>query len=422
LTASVRTAPDAAGIHPLLGAVFAALDAAGVAWCLLRGTDDLAAPAGDVDLLVEPRDAAALPGILEPLGFARMPAFGYGSHAFHLTYDPVTDRWLKLDVVSELAFGRAFALRSAAAPAVLSGRRRGPVTVPADGDAFWCLLLHRLLDKGSIAPGAQGELRRLAMAPGCRSSALAAEVDGLAVPHARAGDLVAAARRGDWSQLEELAPALARAWHRRRSADARRRRALGALARPAGVLARARRGATVALVGPDGAGKSTTIAALQRSFYFPARVVYMGPDRPRRRPLPPGIGLAARVTGQLGRWLLAMRHRARGRLVLFDRYAYDALLPPRRTVGRIGRLRRWLLGHACPPPGLIVVLDAPGDVLFDRKGELSPAVLEAERKAYAALARRRRTPAVLVDAARDADGVRRDITAAIWATYRRRWS
>jgi thymidylate kinase len=406
----------------VLGAVFAALDAAGVRWCLLRGADDLAAPAGDVDLLLAPRDAAALPDILEPLGFARMPAWGYGSHAFHIAYDAETDRWLKLDVVSELAFGRSFWLRSDAAPAVLAGRRRlRGVAVAADGDAFWCLLLHLLLDKGRIRPGARTELRRLAADPGCLTSPLAAELDALGRADVAPDGLLAAARAADWARLEAARPALERAWRRRRPADAWRRRALGALGRRAGPIPRARHGMCVAVLGPDGAGKSTVVAALARRFWFPARVMYMGPDAPRSRRLPPGVGLGERVAAQLGRRLGAAGHRARGRLVLFDRYAYDALLPPRRPLGRLGRLRRWLLGHACPPPGLTVVLDAPGEVVYDRKGELDPTVLEAERAAYAALARRRRH-AVVVDAARDADEVRRAVTAAIWAAYRARWS
>jgi hypothetical protein len=44
-----------------------------------------------------------------------------------------------------------------------------------------------------------------------------------------------------------------------------------------------------------------------------------------------------------------------------------------------------------------------------------------ERRGYLALVARRRRVAVL-DATRDADAVRRDLTAAIWEVYRRRWS
>jgi thymidylate kinase len=107
--------------------------------------------------------------------------------------------------------------------------------------------------------------------------------------------------------------------------------------------------------------------------------------------------------------------------VLFDRYSFDALLPPRRPLSRARRMRRRLLGRACPPPSLTVILDAPGELLYARKGEQSPAVLEAERRAYLTLAARLRRVAV-VDATQAPDAVRRAVTVAIWERWRRRWT
>jgi thymidylate kinase len=120
-------------------------------------------------------------------------------------------------------------------------------------------------------------------------------------------------------------------------------------------------------------------------------------------------------------WLRGAYHRRRGRLVLFDRYAYDAVLPTRFQYTRLGKARRWLLAHACPPPELVVLLDAPGDVLYQRKGEKSAALLEKQRLAYRALlARLPRT--VIVDASRDAEQVRLEVIRLIWDEYARRWN
>jgi hypothetical protein len=47
-------------IHPAIAAAFAAVDGAGVRWCLLRGESKLATLEGDVDLLVDERDVARL--------------------------------------------------------------------------------------------------------------------------------------------------------------------------------------------------------------------------------------------------------------------------------------------------------------------------------------------------------------------------
>ena len=399
-----------------------ALDRAGIRWCLLRGAEAPDTRAGDVDLLVARDDAARLTGAIAPLGFARLPAWGYGSHRFHLRYDAATDRWLKLDVVTELAFGPWFSLPSQAAAHCLSRRRRrGSAVVLDDGDAFWCLLLHRLLDKGSVG-AATAPLARLARAPGCAESPLAHEVERIAPCSCTPPLLLDAARRAAWTELEAPGPALAAAWRRRHRVASLRRRAIGRLKRSAGPFLRSRRGMTVALVGPDGAGKSSLAAALTRSFPLAVRTVYMSPAMtPRRGPSPRGARLALRIGAQLWRWCRAQALRLRGRLVLFDRYAYDALLPARWPLGPLGRLRRWLLGHACPAPQLIVVLDAPGELLHARTGEHGPVVLEAERRAYLRLAHGR-ARAIVVDATHEPDRVRRDVTGAIWAAYQSRWA
>lgn len=413
---TVAPPEDRLDLHPLLEAVFRALDGAGITWCLLRGAEDLAVPAGDVDVLVARADAGRVAAAVAPAGLTHVPSWGYGSHRFYFGYDPRTDAWLKLDVVSELAFGPWFSLRSDAAAACLRRRRRhGAVAILDDADAFWCLLLHRLADKGSI--GATGpRLAGLAAADGAAESPLAVEVDRLGVGGWRARRVLDAANVGEWAELEALRPALLAAWTRRRPLSTRRRRLTGRVARRCAPLVRARRGLTVALVGLDGAGKSTAAAGIARSFPFPVSTVYMSPaPRARARSSPRGLSFALLLGAQLRRWARAQEQRARGRLVLFDRYAYDALMPARRAVNARGRLRRWLLGHACPAPALTVLLDAPADVLYARKPEHPPAVLETEREAYLRLARSRR--ATVIDATADADRVRRDVTATIWAAY-----
>lgn len=433
------TAPSAAGggeipavadeveLHPILAALFAALDGEGVRWCVLRGERDLLAPAGDVDLLVHPADLPRLRRSAEDLGFGRLPAWGYGSHAFLLAYDASRDLWIKLDVVTELAFGPGFSLATGVERECLARRRQaGGIPVLADEDAFWALFLHELLDKeGVFAAGDAVHLAELARGAG-RGGPLARLVESLC-PAGWSGErIVAEVQRGDWTSLAALAPCLAAAWRQRRRGDVRRRTIAGGFRRWAGKglkLSR-RRGLGVALLGPDGAGKSTLAAGLEGSFYFPVRSVYMGLyQRPsvkggRRAP---GVGLAGRLVTQWGRWLEAAYHRRRGRLVLFDRYSYEALVPNRYRHSRRARARRWLLGHSCPPPDLVVLLDAPGELLYARKGEQAVALLEKQRTAYRALVSRL-PRAVVVDASRPAEAVRPEVTALIWREYVRRWN
>jgi hypothetical protein len=61
-------------------------------------------------------------------------------------------------------------------------------------------------------------------------------------------------------------------------------------------------------------------------------------------------------------------------------------------------------------------LDAPGDVLFARKGEHNGTVLEEQRQSY--LSMQERLPQmVVIDAARNAEQVRREAISLIWRSY-----
>jgi hypothetical protein len=413
-------------LQPTLASLFRALDAAGVVWCLLRDQEELDHPRGDVDLLVAGAHVPHFRRLAAELGFASVPAWGYGSHLFFVRYDAARDAWIKLDVVTELAFGRNFALATGAEAEVLSRHRRvDGARVPADDDAFWALLLHRLLDKGRI--GSRDAARLAALAPAARTDGpLAREVEVLCPLGWSAARIVAEAQRGEWASLSRLGPALAVAWRARRRSDVRRRVTANRLGRWSGKLLRVsrRQGVRVALLAPDGAGKSTLTRGIETAFYFPVRSINMGlyqVPRPRGSRHIPGMGLAVQLSRQWAGWLGGVYHQRRGRLVLFDRYAYDALLPTRFRYSRLGRARRWLLAHACPAPELVVLLDAPGEVLHARKGEKTVDLLESQRRAYRALLARLPGAAV-VDASRPAEQVRSEVTAIIWREYVRRWN
>ena len=162
---------------------------------------------------------------------------------------------------------------------------------------------------------------------------------------------------------------------------------------------------------------------LERSLPFPVCRVYMGlwpqrsPVRNRRRI--PGLALVRLFVVEWGRYLLAQYHQARGRLVVFDRYPYDALLPVTPPATRRARFVHWILGHACPDPDLAIVLDAPGHVLHARKPEHAPEYLEAQRQGYLGL-RQRKRGIVVVDATRTAEDVCDEVASLIHETYRRR--
>jgi thymidylate kinase len=175
------------------------------------------------------------------------------------------------------------------------------------------------------------------------------------------------------------------------------------------------RGLTVALLGPDGVGKSTLLAGLAADYPSPVRQIYMGMwqgvDRPGYTRL---HAVGAILLRPLWVWWRVARgavHVRRGRIVVFDRYTYDALLPVTGSWRALKRPYFWVLAHLAPRPDLVLILDLPGEVAFARKGESTPEALEAVRQGFLALVPRLR--AEVVDASAPAEEVRADVVARI---------
>jgi thymidylate kinase len=216
---------------------------------------------------------------------------------------------------------------------------------------------------------------------------------------------------------------------------------------------------SVALIGPDGAGKSTISQLLEREpMPAPVKRIYMGVNlessglmlpttrlalavkaaRGRRADMvapsqnsaqPSGSPVRRAVTGsargaRLVMWLaeewfrqlVAEYHRRRGSIVVFDRhfyadyYHFDVAAGRRRSVS--SRVHGFLLEHAYPKPDLVICLDAPGAVLFERKHEASVDWLEGRRRQYLQLADAVPHFAV-IDADRPLDVVTRDVATVI---------
>ncbi|WP_083672453.1 nucleotidyltransferase family protein [Micromonospora sp. CB01531] len=400
----------------LARSVLAGLDEAGVRWCLLRGGLEALVAPGDLDLLVAPADLARAVAVITAHGLIRLTSHGRASHRFFLGLDAANGSWVELDLVTELAYGRHFELRTRATDQCLGRRvRQDDVWVLAPGDEFWALLLHCVLDKGRFA---DHHLRRL------RQLADHATLDGplaRALPDRAARMLLAYWRVDCPAALPAVRRRLLSTWWRAHPASAARRlvgsTALRSIERP--LQAWSRRGAGVALIGPDGSGKSTLAQAIESTFYFPVRRVYMGlwpSNEAPRSTAEQGIRILLRPFTVWRRYLAAVRHRALGRLVVFDRYVYDALLPPRGPLVWLKRPYFQLLSRLCPAPDVVLLLDVPGPVMHRRSGEYDPEHLEREREQYRRL--RRRVPHLeRVDADRAPELVLADALGRIWRHY-----
>jgi thymidylate kinase len=433
-------------MHTLLLRAFEQLEQNDIAYCLLRGYEELdtATEGGDVDLLVRASQTDRLHALLSAIGFVYLPSWGREPHRFFVAYDQVSDCWVKLDVVSAVMYGKPVpSIRTDLAEACLNRRRRrGPTFVPSPEDELLTTLLHCVLDKGEFTPNRRERLEALRheiVDEGYLSKQLQ-RFWSTAITWTRLAELL---DRGAWAELLaqhiSVSKRVARGQWFAMPVRAVGGRALRKLDRVAGIMQR--RALTVALLAPDGGGKTTLANQLTKTFYLPSRYIYMGTNiesstvglpttrwiqAHSRRPSSAGrlpAWMAARslrfvnnMFEQWYRYATSYYHMMRGRLVLFDRYVYDS---PGNVVAKPSlksRARRWLLSAAAPKPDLVVYLDAPGEVLYARKGEHSPAILEQQRQHYLSL-QPHLPQMVVVDATHDADEVRRAVTSLIWRGY-----
>ena len=230
-------------MHTLLLHVFKQLEQTQVCYCVIRGYEELETldDRGDVDLLVAADQMPELRAILAQLQFVRLPSWGHAPHQFYVAYDETTDRWIKLDIVTEVVYGKPIpTLATDLAAGCLARRQgRGETYVPAPEDELVTLLLHCLLDKGAFAP------HRLARVQELRHEVRDEALMNRLLRSAWAADmswarLAALIDSESWSALLAAGPGIARRLkHGQRLAAVRRRvggMALRKLDRVAGAL------------------------------------------------------------------------------------------------------------------------------------------------------------------------------------------
>ena len=225
---------------------------------------------------------------------------------------------------------------------------------------------------------------------------------------------------------------------------------------------------SVALVGPDGAGKTTLCRRLEESFPIPVKYIYMGvsseasnlmlpttrllrglkrklgvnteqagpPDSKQAKPPPQGVlkrftstlKSSLRLINQLSeewyRQFMAWNYQRRGTIVVFDRhfftdyYAYDILAGVNQK-SLAQRIHGFMLTHLYPKPDLVVHLDAPAAVLYDRKSEGTLEALEHRRQEYFQL-KDSFDHFVTIDASQSQEQVVQQVAGLIYEFYQAR--
>ncbi|MCG8604775.1 hypothetical protein MJD09_07235 [bacterium] len=192
---------------------------------------------------------------------------------------------------------------------------------------------------------------------------------------------------------------------------------------------------SVSVIGPDGVGKTTIVSRLQRELPLPIKYVYMGDNiescnyilpttrwwkkrnppsfnkdghsapqanwqssyegrginglvKSSLRSIKKAVGFVNRILDLWYRYFMVFYFKRRGYVVLLDRHFVfdyyhfdiapdDGHRPPFRR-----RLHGMILRHTIPDPDLVICLDAPADVIFERKREFSVDYIQSRRDQY----------------------------------------
>lgn len=165
-------------------------------------------------------------------------------------------------------------------------------------------------------------------------------------------------------------------------------------------------GLVIAVLGPDGSGKTTVIEHLEKELapaFRKVRRFHLRPHfgkqgaggavtNPHASP-PRGViaGLAKMVLFIIDYWWgyikIIYPAKVRSTMVIFDRHFYDMLVDPVRYRLPNNFWPAKLFAKLVPKPDLWLVLDAPATLLVSRKGELDLTAAEALTNNYRNLAK-----------------------------------
>ncbi len=424
----------------IVDALFA-LTESGIRYRILHGWETLPDHvASDVDLVAAPGDLNLLEQVLHDLNGVRLvQVFQHETSCFYFVLTVPKGRgveYIPLDVATDY---RRDGLIFFSAEELLSGESTWKRLPVADSKTEFGYLLVKKVLKGNVQARQQRRLQELKLEVGEQADGVVEELFG----SFWSDRITRWITTGQWTELTNHLRSLRRALVRR----AVQRDRLNALRYWIPELHRIwlrwryPSGLSVAVLGPDGAGKSTLIAALGTMLSGAFRrtgVLHMRPALLRKRSTvadttqphaqapQPGLISVGKLAYYLTDYVLGYLARirpqlARSTLLLFDRHYADLLVDPRRyRYGGPMGLVRWAQ-HFIPAPELHIILDLPGATVLQRKQELPEEELRRQRSAYLQLTSRVANP-VIVDASQPAEEVAHQVRDLVLKYLRMRYS
>ena len=433
-----------------LRAAFAALDAAGIDWLVLRNHEGLPQSnrSKDVDLGIEKSDfrraERAITGAVGEIGFDRVLVddFQYVRCLTFFRMDGPSPQSIKIDLLDGFVFrgAQVFHFRQLFADA----RRDGRFVVPSVNDDAVMLWAKPLLTGGIVKPKYLPDIEQAARKD---PQGFRAVLDRIFTPDLAekawskiaAGNveatipLKAALRRSAWQRALRRNPvrSLRDAFHHVIAELARRSQRT-----PATMMS---------VMGPDGVGKTTFIErfaarladlqikdreAIEVQHFRPHLIPninqlltgkpevvsdFNNPHSAAPASMPSSLLRISYYWTDyvLGYWLKNRQRLIRGHNIIFDRYFFDFIVDPRRSrLSLPGWVPRLFLS-VTPTPALVFFLDADAEQIFARKQELQPDEIARQLAAYRALAECDPGRFVRLDASQSPDLVVRDALHAV---------
>ena len=163
-------------------------------------------------------------------------------------------------------------------------------------------------------------------------------------------------------------------------------------------------GAIIAVLGPDGCGKSTLGTILQKElapvfrgnmdfhlrpnfFSFKKNDTHSPVNDPHGQNPRSVIASALKLLYFLLDYVLGFIFilyplKVRSHLILFDRYYHDLMIDPKRYRYSAPMWIALMIGYLIPKPDLFLILDAPARIIQSRKQEVSFSETDRQRNAY----------------------------------------